>query len=135
MPHSRLACQHLPTLEAETLQSLQGSSGMGTARRELATSPCVAVALGAGTGCGCTHSPIPVLETLLVQPKGFGFSNCSPSCRFEPKQGCSFLDRRRMPKQHSRAKGRRRTNRFILALVGRSSKKATESFKLDWKKT
>lgn len=105
------------------LQSLQGNNGMGSWHSCAQLWLCVQ-----GTGCDCTGSPLPVLEALLLQPKGaqqkglgrgFGFSSCSPSCRFEPKQGCSFLGRRRMPKQRSRAKGRGRTNRYMLALVGR----------------
>lgn len=48
MPHSRLTCQHLPTLEAEMLQSLRGTNRMGTAGVEPTAFLCMAVALGAG---------------------------------------------------------------------------------------
>lgn len=35
-----------------------------------------------------------------------------------------------MPKQHSSAKGRRRANRYILALAGRNPGKGRQSFRL-----
>lgn len=51
------------------LQSLQGNSRMGTAERGhgIPVHGCGSVQ---GTGSGCTGSPLPLLQALLVQPKG-----------------------------------------------------------------